>query len=133
MNKPVQTTEYYSRDCDICGETTKIQILDERTEKAHSRKRSFLMKFVDVVCKNCGFVFSRTVPSNSFLFEYYSDSFTYQSEYTDITPDYDENSRIDTIKNMFLTRIKSLNLVQIPESLFKHLNKTVLKPKESTQ
>jgi 2-polyprenyl-3-methyl-5-hydroxy-6-metoxy-1,4-benzoquinol methylase len=38
------------------------------------------------------------VPSNSFLFEYYSDSFTYQSEYTDITPDYDENSRIDTIK-----------------------------------
>lgn len=106
MDRPVNTTEWYRRDCDICGETNEIRTLSERSEKAYTRNQIFIMEFVDAVCENCRFVFSRAVPSDSFLFEYYSDGFNYQSEHIDINPDYDEEARIDTIKQHISGRSK---------------------------
>jgi len=103
MDKQYRTTEWELKNCDICGEDEEIQILSERTEKAETRTQIFEMEFTDAVCERCGFVFSRSVPPNAFLFDYYKDQFMYESEYTTIEPDYSIENRMETIQQYIET------------------------------
>ena len=83
--------------CPLCYENKKIELLDKRIDYGITKNFKFKFVFYDSICLNCGFVFAAKVPSDSFLFNYYSDSHLRISKLLDISNHFDKKSRIKII------------------------------------
>jgi SAM-dependent methyltransferase len=76
------TTTWIAKPCDICGSPSERHgLLGHRRHSIATRTKMYEMIFDDVVCEDCGFIFSGKVPSESFLFDYYRNAHTSKSDY----------------------------------------------------
>ena len=80
-----------SKPCDICGEEDHLISLGKRVHQWLTSKGPFEFEHNDVICGSCGFVFSREVPDEEFLREYYK--FTY----AECLANFDIESRLEII------------------------------------
>jgi len=86
------------KPCDICGEDENLTLLGKRTFAQPTRGGLFEFAHDDMLCLSCGFVFSRSIPDDEFLNDYYRLAFKRESELVCIEPDFDPEARLRVIR-----------------------------------
>jgi SAM-dependent methyltransferase len=95
--KEMRQSTWSVKACDVCGEQERISLLEERSFHLETRHSVFEFPMSYVVCERCGFVFVGRIPEDAFLFDFYRDAHTLQSEYRSIAPEFNVAARLDTI------------------------------------
>lgn len=98
MSRPFITEKWTEFACDICG-SKSARVLGDRTHKVAGKTSDFDMKFHDVSCNDCGFVYEGKRPSEAFLMEFYSDAHDIFSSDVKIEVDYNINNRLQILKD----------------------------------
>ncbi len=98
--KPAREASYSERPCDICGEPDNHEMLGSRQIPLTNRAGTFMFRQEDALCMNCGFVFSKKIPDNAFLADYYGGAFTRNSAQVDIGLSFDLQARMSVIETL---------------------------------
>jgi len=94
----IKPTTWMSRDCPICGASSGLVRIGERTYQVPTRAGNYLFHHQDVQCPYCGFVFTANVPDEEFLNIYYQNVHTHRSEITHIPPSYNTHVRLNRLQ-----------------------------------
>ena len=122
-HKQIEAT-WSLHSCDIC-QSLDSESLGNRIETVQTRQSMFMMRFEDVVCRNCGFVYAKNRPDDIFLENYYRSQYNNYESVVDLTIHYDLNARLESLlpilkkkstvleigaaNGEFLSKLKSFN------------------------
>ncbi len=95
---PLRKARREPKPCDICGENESLTLLGRRIFAQPTRGSLFEFSHDDMLCGSCGFVFSRNIPDDEFLNDYYRLAFKRESELVCIEPDFDPEARLRVIR-----------------------------------
>jgi SAM-dependent methyltransferase len=90
----ITPTTWITRACPVCGESSNLQAVGERTYHVPTRTGNYLLHHKDAQCQCCGLVFTASVPDEEFLSIYYTNAHTQRSDITDIPPIYNTQTRL---------------------------------------
>lgn len=97
MRKLIETV-WTPVPCDVCGaELDQHEVLGVREGRIIQRQHDYTWKHEDVQCGHCGFVFNRLRPEPEYLRDYYMDCWPIASTSVAIAPDFDVQTRLDTL------------------------------------
>lgn len=91
--RPLKTAAWRSKSCDVCG-ASSVRPLGVRECVWPTRHARYQMQLHDARCEACGFVFEAKIPDADFLKQYYTDSFSLESDRVEIEPSYDAQKRL---------------------------------------
>jgi hypothetical protein len=86
------------RNCDICGNSDKFEVLGTRKYEVVRRKAIFEFEFEDTMCGSCGFVFQRKLPDEDFLIDYYVQGYTTKTAFANSLPVFDSENRLAVLR-----------------------------------
>ncbi|MES2394591.1 MAG: class I SAM-dependent methyltransferase [Bacteroidota bacterium] len=85
------------RSCDNCG-SSNMENLWEYSHKTRTMSKIWKFNVHNVICKECGFVFTSPALRQEYLMDYYEDSY---SQFTEQQPDYSIQKRLSIIDKYF--------------------------------
>lgn len=89
-----------ARNCDQC-DSDDFELLWYYKHQTKTRHKRWVFDVKNVICKNCGFIFTSPSLDNRYLMNYYADSF---SKFQEQRLDYDVAKRLEVIEKFCLVR-----------------------------